>query len=357
MERPDVEIRQYENSGAAANDPVPITPDLLADLLKIEAPAGPLLVQGIAREVRPWQRGERAYVFGRLALGSASVVFRTSPEFAPQENEAVILKGILRIDLLDRSSRQGEDWRATHRVMLIGNVVGTWKPRAAVEPVRPLPVRDEHLSLESLLFDHGLSGLAILVSGTAKADITRMLTDSGVSERPRFIEANFGDASEFMRALRGLRGQREVVALAVARGGGTGQELIGGSREIIAELIEQKRPFYVALGHATDVALIDKYADQSFHAPSGLAAAIARAISAAKRRRWQERELSERTSAVERLATRLDKLEQNLGRAAYVHRHGIALSWPILGIVGLLAGAYLAWSLGYLALPTGFPLG
>ena len=69
------------------------------------------------------------------------------------------------------------------------------------------------------------------------------------------------------------------------------------------------RPLYVALGHSTGLALIDKYADQSFHAPSGFGAAIARATWSVARLRNQERELEE-------LATRVEAMENNLKRSA-----------------------------------------
>ncbi len=167
-----------------AAEPAPITPEMLMDLLRVEAPAGSLLIQGIARDLQPWSRGDRSYVYGRLTLGSASVRFRTESAFAPQEGEAVTIQGTLRIEPANRS---GEDWCATHQVMLAGKVVGTWEPRAAVEPVLQLPSRDERLPLDEFVSLNGVASLAVLVSGTARADIARTLSKA---ERPEFMEAN-----------------------------------------------------------------------------------------------------------------------------------------------------------------------
>lgn len=331
---------RHEPSPAA--EPAPITPEMLVDLLKVQAPAGAFLIQGIARDVRPWSGGDRSYVYGRLALGAASVRFRTSPEFAPREDEAVTIKGTLRID---PATRNGEDWRATHQVTLIGNVVGTWEPRAPVEPVLQLPSRDERLPLDEFVSLNGIASLAVLVSGTARADIARTLSEAGVTDRPEFIEANFGDQEKFLSTLHELRNRHDIAGVAIARGGGGGQELIGASREIISELIGMERPFYVALGHATDLALIDKFADQSFHTPSGFGAAIARAIWSAARRRSQERELEEGTKKINELAARIDTMEGNLKRAAFIHRRGVSLSWPVFAIVILIIGG-LVWASG-----------
>lgn len=290
--------------------------------------------------MRPWSGGDRSYVYGRLTLGAASVRFRTAPEFAPHEDEAVTIKGTLRID---PATRNGEDWRATHQVTLIGGVVGTWKPRTPVEPVLTLPVRDERLSLEEFVSANGVAGLAVLVSGTARADIARTMSEAGIPDRPEFIETNFGNHEKFLATVRDLRERRDIAGLAIARGGGGGQELIGGSREVIGELIGLQRPFSVALGHATDLALIDKCADQSFHAPSGFGAAIARAIRSSARRRNQECELEKRGKQIEQLAGRVEAMEQNLKRSAYVHRRGVSFSWPVFAMVVLLILGYIGW--------------
>lgn len=317
---------------------------MLVDLLKVEAPAGGCLIQGFAKDVRPWSNGERSYVYGRLVLGTASVRFRTQPEFAPREDEPVTINGTLRIEPANRGR---EDWRATHQITLYGKVVGTWEPRPALGPPLQLPSRDERLPLDGFIADNALGRLAVLVSGTARADITRMLSDAEVSDRPTFIEANFGDAEKFLATVRSFVGRTDIAGLAIARGGGGGQELIGGSREIISALIALKRPFYAALGHATDLALIDKYADQSFHAPSGLGAAIARAIRLAARRRAQERQIGEGTRTIEQLTARVETMERNLKRLAYIHRGGVSFSWPLVAIF-LVIVVCLAWASGLL---------
>ncbi len=322
---------------------MPLTPEMLSEMLKVEAPSGPVLVQGVARELRHWGKGSIAYVFGRLALGRASIGFRTHPECAPSEGQAVMMNGVLQIQ---PGTKSEEDWRATHVVMLIGSVVGTWDPREDSEPVLKLPVRDERVPLAEFLSENRAENLLVLTTGTARADITRVLSDAGVTERPVFMEANFGSAAEFLGTIRQLGSQRDIAGIAVARGGGGGQDLIGGSREIISALIELDVPFYAAFGHATDVALIDMYADQAFHAPSGLGGEIARSVKEKIRRQIQDREYNEKVQLVEKLDDRLKLLENDLQRTAYVHRGGISFSWKVIAFAMAICAIFLALLFG-----------
>lgn len=323
---------------AAATDPAPITPEVLRDLLRIDAPSGALLVQGIAREVDAWSRGGRAFVYGRLELGNASVRFRTPPEFAPQNGEAVIIKGVLRVET---ATQHRESWRATHQVTLYGNVIGTWEPREPVVPAVKLPSRDNRLLLDDFVSKNGVGTLAVLATSTVWADINQSFANAVTADQPKFIEANFGSADEFLKIARTVREQHGVRGIVIARGGGDGQEVIGESREVIAELIEMGLPFYVALGHTSDLHLIDKFADQTFHTPSGFGQDLAKAIRKDAYLRRQKSELKEQKEA---LISAKEKLDHANGRLS----KGVVLSWRnlivlIFVVVALAAG--LAWKL------------
>lgn len=294
---------KYDNYYATP-DPAPITPDVLTELLNVDRPAGTILIQGIAKDIRSYP----GCVYGRLVLGTSSVRFRTPEEFAPSEGEAVTIKGTLKIK---NANRSGEDWRATHEVTLYGKVVGNWEPRESVNSVTQLPNRDERTLLEKFILDNNVASLAVLVSGTARADIISSLQSADRSERPEFIETNFGNKEKFLAELRKLRNRHDITGLSIARGGGGGQEIIGGSPEIIREMIDMEKPFYVALGHATDFALIDKHADQSFHTPSAFGSAIAQALSSASERIEQEYERDNLKRQNRELRGRIETMERN----------------------------------------------
>lgn len=252
------------------------------------------------------------------------------------------MKGVLQVR---PATDAEEDWRATHVITLVGSVVGTWTPREEVEAVLKLPVRDERVPLGDFIAEHGIENLVILTTATARADITRTLSDAEVMGRPEFVEASFGSASEFLATVTSLHQRGYLAGLAIARGGGGGQELIAGSREIINALIDLQVPFYVAFGHATDVALIDRFADQAFHTPSGLAAEIARSVKETFYRNARDRQADELAQLVEGLDARLKALQSNLQRTTYVHRGGISFSWPvIITLVLLILAIASAWA-------------
>ncbi len=111
----------------------PLTPDAVVDTIRLTAPEGILRVQGIAENVsKPWSSsgGGRPMVFGELALGTAVLSFQVPDEAAPDEGEAVVIEGHLRF----RPASRGDTRRGIWKVVLVGQVVGTWTPRARPSP-------------------------------------------------------------------------------------------------------------------------------------------------------------------------------------------------------------------------------
>jgi exodeoxyribonuclease VII large subunit len=312
----------------------PVTPEMLRDLLQIECPRGAIMIQGIARETKLWPKGP--FVYGRLELGGASVRFRAPPEVAPGEGEAVMMRGVLRIE---QATKNGENWRATHQVTLFGSVVGTWEARQSTA-VRSddLCPREARTSLGEVMAADGLEKLVIIATDTARRDILQSLYDGEIDGAPEFIEANFGSREEFLAVLGDLRSRRDIGALGIARGGGGGQEIIGDSHEIIDCLNRMGFPYYVALGHASNIWLIDKHADQSFPTPSAFGTAIARAVGEWEFQRREIRERVDLEAQTEELKGRISTLE--------AERHqGIRITYPkLIFIVSGLIAAF-AWAL------------
>ncbi len=323
----------------------PLTPEVLSGLLKITAPRGGIAVQGIAQDVRAFPiEGPVQQVYGRLTLGRFSIRFRAPPEAAPDENQAVIVKGYLSVSAV----RPDHDWRATHEIMLVGHVVGTWIPRSSSDPFTEIPLRGERCPLQEFV---RLDELLVLCSGTAERDITASLRSAGLYERPRFETMNFGSEAAFLEKLEALIVEQGFSALVIARGGGAGIDEIGNSRAIARTLVEAGIPFYTAIGHDTNVVLLDKLADQAFHTPSGFAAAWAQSCRERWNRARQQRRLTElqqqvdeQSRAAEAFKGKLSDLQQRFARSICAHRHGLSISWPVLIILaGFGALATWAW--------------
>jgi exodeoxyribonuclease VII large subunit len=265
-----------------------LTPDALEAMIRIAAPTGPVLVQGIANSVRPWPKDSPLWVYGQLELGGAAIAFKSSIETAPRKGEAVVMCGKLMVESIRPEQRTG---RGTHSVLLIGGVVGQWTPRNDQAPLPELPDRIERVPLADTIHTHGVSSIAVLATGTAWTDIVNQLAEERIAARPRLIKANFGSASGLLADLRKLKDRDDLKAVAITRGGGQGQDAIGGSHEIIAFLHGLGVPFYSALGHAKDLFLLDKYADQCFTTPTALGATIARSVRAIQSGKDQDRKL------------------------------------------------------------------
>lgn len=296
----------------------PLTPETLRDLLKIDHPSGVITIQGVARETNLWSKGGASFVYGRLILGSASLKFRSPAELAPAEGEAVMMRGTLQIA---SASQRGEDWRATHEILFVASVVGTWETRQTAAPrTDPLTPREVRTPLADLLAAHGMGKLVILATDTARQDIMQSLKNEEIQGRPEFVDVSFGSEEDFVATLRRLRGRQDIAALGISRGGGGGQEAIGDSREVIDALNGLGVPYYVAFGHAANLWLIDKHADQSFHTPSAFGTAIARALK--------------KIAYEKRLLARIEALEAE-------QRHSVRISKrTLLLIIGSLLAAF-----------------
>lgn len=329
----------------------PLTPDAVLDTVHLTAPMGIIAVQGYAENVsKPWgSKTGRQLVFGDLVLGGGILSFQVPAESAPEDGERVVIEGHLRTHRITQNNNDGR--RGNWKVTLAGTVVGTWEPRDPAPTALPLPDRSEPLPLDQFIEEHGIETLLILATEVGQTDITNELAKARVTARPQFIRANFGDPDAFLQTLTKIQAGPTIQGLAVARGGGIGLNVIGSSREVVTALIAKGLPVYAALGHAINIELLDRYADQAFHSPTALASAIHRSIQAVSRRTRQAREIERQAAVIaeqeKRLAagvTHAAAVEHTAKQvdAAWQARIGI---WRITAIALGLVAAALLWLL------------
>lgn len=304
--RKSVSDRRFQRAFPTATNP--LTPDMVIEMVRLTAPGGVIAVQGIAESVsKPWSRdGSRPVVFGELSLGGANLSFQVPAEMAPASDERVVIEGYLRASPVTRSF---EGRRGNWKIMLVGQVVGTWTPRETPPPPSPLPDRGEATPLDIFIETHGIEKLLILATEVGQADITNELVKARIEARPQFLRANFGNPDAFLQVLSTIKQGRGIQGLAVARGGGLGLDVIGSSRDVVAALIDKGVPFYAALGHAVNIELLDRYADQAFHSPTALGSAIGRSIMAGFRRTSQARETTRQADLIASQTVRISELE------------------------------------------------
>ena len=290
-----------------------LTPDALIGALSISAPSGPVTVRGIAAEVKPRTKAGDSKVikiYGRLMLGDASIRFELQPYASIQDDAPVVLHGTLRIKKIDA-------FRATHEVILVGDVVGTWVPQvpqvlAPTTQAVPLIRQQPRVSLEVAIAKYGLEAVAILATGTAWNDLTTAANPLPVFERCRRVETNFVKPEQFLKDLAEVCWDPAIQVLVIARGGGGGLEIIGDSPEVAAALLASRRPFYTALGHDDNVMLLDKHADRAFSTPSILGQALAETARSLTERQGLEERLSQSIQENESLREQLRNANERL---------------------------------------------
>lgn len=250
-------------------------------------------------------------MFGELSLGGANLSFQVPAEMAPASDERIVIEGYLRASPVTRSF---EGRRGNWKIMLVGQVEGTWTPRETPPPPSPLPDRGEATPLDIFIETHGIEKLLILATEVGQADITNELVKARIEARPQFLRVNFGNPDAFLQVFSTIKQGRGIQGLAVARGGGLGLDVIGSSRDVVAALIDKGMPFYAALGHAVNIELLDRYADQAFHSPTALGSAIVRSIMAGFRRTNQARETARQADLIASQAVRIREFKQGAKR-------------------------------------------
>jgi exodeoxyribonuclease VII large subunit len=274
-----------------AQNPV-LTPELLAPLIRHSKVSGPLWVRGTARDVREWSKGQVRRCYGKLQHGDVSLPFCLLGGTFPAEGGHVIIGGILGVN-------------RNFAVEIQGEVAGAWEPAEPKESIAPLPRTRPVLLLPQFLTDNALGGLGFLTTKTGWDDICAASTAPEVRHCPQ-KHVSFSDESDFMRGLDELIADG-VTGIVIARGGGEKLSAIRDSVAVTRRLIETDLPFYTALGHATDLGVLDKHADQSFLTPTDLAHRLSAYIEA-ERIAGEDRDAAEaayreRDEALHRLQT------------------------------------------------------
>jgi exodeoxyribonuclease VII large subunit len=276
-----------------------LSPDALAALLKIQAPAGPVTLKGKATKLRFFpQDGPPKFCYGRLVLGGASVGFRVDSHSAPSEGDLCLIHGSLVINALNPA---GKEWKATHEIELRGSLVGRWQPTTPLTgDMLPVLRRDSgRLSLASWVDQNDLWSLVVIASDEGKPDLQQGL-GVGRQSLPRFVPGKFGDARSFLECLKQID-WTGVEGVAIARGGGGGLDEVGNCPEVVHALLGLEIPFYSAMGHTNSVCLIDKFADQAFAVPYAFGTALAQALDDQESHRDREKRWQDGRAEVQRL--------------------------------------------------------
>lgn len=327
--------RAAAENGQVARDPV-VDIGALVSQLRLGALSGPVRVKGTSVACEVWKRNSY-YCFGSLAEGKTRLRYRVPSTSMPKHGEDVVIVGTLVLSPLN------------FELQLHGDVESAWQPKHRL-PRPIIPSRSgSPETLAQHLEQHAVTSLGFIATEIGWADIERTAGKATVANcRPEF--ANFSDAEDVIAAINRLCQNDRIKAIVIARGGGPLLDEIGNSDELAIALINRKLPFYTALGHSNDLMLLDKYADESFGAPSDFGHRLRNALSEIESNQEIRQKAEELDDENEQLKGAVSQGERALGDAKgreqllrqqldtatkSVTDQGKMVKWMIGGLAGL----------------------
>ena len=239
------------------------TPDTLLQAITVESPQHRLRVRGTVVDLTPFPRKDPRWIYGRLRGTEATIGFRCAVDDAPaQEGSAVILEG--RVQVKPSKFKAGLD------VMLYGETVGSWQGRPR-QPIPSIHLRRERprVPLHTLLEKHHPTEILLIATARGFQDFTSTNLPVGPHQW-RWLEANFGDRTRLLHALRAAS-ESVPAGVAILRGGSADSSMeLWNDPEVVEALLDWDLPFYTAIGHSDQLLLADKFADAAFTTPSAL---------------------------------------------------------------------------------------
>jgi exodeoxyribonuclease VII large subunit len=245
---------EKERSGRRDEDFGAIDVAALLAQVTLEAPKGTVTVRGIVETLRPSYRPGMLWGILQGFEEQSTMSFQCPAADALRLKEHVILRGTLTAKKSTKHRRFDFE--------LFGDRIGEWAPSEQVAiPLVTAERRKPKLSLERFLSKDTAKRLVLIGTKTAIQDAETTLD---------------GDSRQILDGIvctTGLDSLQTVIAeaaqkydgLCLMRGGGDLESFATwNDSRLISALIDCGRPFYTALGHAHDLTLADKYADESF---------------------------------------------------------------------------------------------
>lgn len=262
------------------NDPI-YTPQEILKL--IDLPTQKIRVQGIVRYAS--ERKSHYPTYGEIEVDGNIIGFKLPSSQAPQKGDPIVIEGMLSLE---------QDYKSTsyyrYVLRITGSIVGTYQPITQWEAKAPINLKQERVrvSLSEAIQKANLkaapqrASIVVFCSNTAQRDMEQQLEAYGHDLSKHcslhFIRIPFYSDQEAINKINETlkSGQYSPDILMLARGGGDPNEIAvtANSSSLVQTLIDTNLPFYSGVGHATDVTLVDKFADGCFHTPTALATEI-----------------------------------------------------------------------------------
>jgi len=255
--------------------PPAVSPFTLLTAMQVTRPNGMVLVEGYVKQVRPYPKGNVAYL--TLTGQDGSVDAQVPLARAPSVGQQVRVYGAVSV----QPSRLGNGLNV--------KVTGEWldAPAAPAAPRVELQ-KPRRVSLERWLEDFTPARLAVVGTQKAFSDLSAALP---AQFKLDYSAVPMTDRAAIIEAVEALvaSGMRGVI---LTRGGSNdATDEVWNAPEFVAELLRLEVPFYTAIGHSDGLLLVDLYADQAFTTPTHVGQELARIIERRAVSHHQQREL------------------------------------------------------------------
>lgn len=211
-------------------------------------------------------------------------------------------------------------------VEMTGSIIG-YNSEAQVEKSIPIQIRTKpHLRLGGYIENHkgSFSRMILAGSNTGISDCNAAFRIQGMNPSWGICELNMMDMSKILEFIDQIKINSEYDSVCIVRGGGEQKSFgVWETPEVINALLNSELTVYSAIGHSTDLLLIDKYADESFTTPTAFGSNAAAALKIYQKTEVLEKEveeqrktlteysaLKERLLGVEKAATAIQEEKQ-----------------------------------------------
>ena len=245
------------------NDAV-LTTDQLRAQLQLTEPSSQVRVEGKVLSVREWAKdGKRVKWFVTIvgaAPNSAKLELMLEPDVIVLRGEIIRAVGTLKI--------MAEDDGIKLRLTAVIEARFTTASHAPTSFIRTRQKQQLRDFMRALVRGHELIGFFAIATEVGKADFLSAMTHWKLPGRvmPWFEAMN--DRVRILEVLRKAAGEPRCLGLFILRGGGDNlSDLWSDDWEICQAIADFPKPIYTALGHAKDIQVADKLADESFASP------------------------------------------------------------------------------------------
>lgn len=161
--------------------------------------------------------------------------------------------------------------------------------------------------------DSNLTRFALLGTNVGISDAAAAITQQGITPDWQTFIVSMVNSIDILKAIKHILKDKLISGFAFVRGGGLSSTMeVWEDEKILFSLVNSIKPFYTALGHSTDLILLDRIADESFETPSILGSQVGQSVNLFRERMNLKRQVEELTTKKQELEKAVAPLNEQI---------------------------------------------